>query len=105
MMQNGLCYVLPTWERHTNGNESSSWPTPAAQDGKNSTLPPSQEHRDTLPGQLIRQGQQGYLNPEFVETLMGFPQGWTDISGLHDLESTNMSGNHPESFPTDKEIA
>ena len=30
------------------------WPTPAAQDGKNSTLPPSQRDRDTLPGEVIR---------------------------------------------------
>jgi len=30
------------------------WPTPAAQDAKNSTLPPSQRNRDTLPGEMIR---------------------------------------------------
>ena len=85
-------------------------PTPCAQDAKNSTLPPSQLHRDTVPGALIRgmfytptsvsgnqngridewggshnpyRGEKGkchpqYLNPEFVEWLMGFPIGWTD---------------------------
>lgn len=31
------------------------WPTPCAQDGKNSTLPPSQQERDTIPGALMRQ--------------------------------------------------
>jgi len=89
-------------------------PTPCAQDAKNSTLPPSQLHRDTVPGALIRgmfytptsvsgnqngridewggshnpyRGEKGkchpqYLNPEFVEWLMGFPIGWTgcDVS-------------------------
>ena len=54
-------------------------PTPAAQDAKNSTLPPSQAGRDTLPGQMIRDGRQGQLNPNWVEWLMGFPPGWTDV--------------------------
>jgi len=84
-------------------------PTPCAQDAKNSTLPPSQRRRDTVPGAVIREmfytptsvsghqtgridewggshnpyrGEKGqcrprYLNPEFVEWLMGFPIGWT----------------------------
>ena len=85
------------------------YPTPCAQDAKNSTPPPSQRDRDTVPGALIRRmfytptsvsgNQNGrldewggshnpyrgggqchpqYLNPEFVEWLMGFPPGWTD---------------------------
>lgn len=55
------------------------YPTPVAQDGKNSTLPPSQRNRDTIPGEMLRQGENGSLNPEFVEWLMGFPTGWTDL--------------------------
>jgi len=39
------------------------WPTPAAQDGKNATLPPSQRDRDTVPGAVIRSGETGQLNP------------------------------------------
>ncbi|GED18091.1 hypothetical protein AMI01nite_60820 [Aneurinibacillus migulanus] len=70
-----------------------AWPTPAAQDGKNSTLPPSQIDRDTVPGALMREGQQGQLNPEWVERLMGFPIGWTDISGLQDMDKSNMDGS------------
>ncbi len=54
------------------------WPTPAAQDAKNSTLPPSQINRDTVPGAIMREGQTGQLNPEWVEALMNFPIGWTD---------------------------
>jgi DNA-cytosine methyltransferase len=54
------------------------WPTPAAQDGKNSTLPQSQKERDTIPGAVIKQGQEGQLNPDWVECLMGFPIGWTN---------------------------
>lgn len=54
------------------------WSTPAAQDAKNATLPPSQGTRDTLPGDLIREGAKGQLNSAWVETLIGLPIGWTD---------------------------
>lgn len=56
------------------------WATPAAQDGKNATLPPSQFTMDTLPGDVMRSGERGSLNPDWVEMLMGYPPGWTDIS-------------------------
>ncbi|WP_162988367.1 hypothetical protein [Brevibacillus laterosporus] len=56
-----------------------NWPTPAAQDAKNSTLPPSQIDRDTVPGAVMREGHEGQLNPDWVESLMGFPIGWTDL--------------------------
>lgn len=55
----------------------TAWATPAAQDAKNATLPPSQARRDTLPGDLIRSGSAGQLNPDWVECLMGYPIGWT----------------------------
>ena len=56
-------------------------PTPAAQDGKNSTLPPSQSDRDTLPGCVVKNcqptdGQASQLNPLFVTEMMGFPSDW-----------------------------
>lgn len=56
-------------------------PTPTAQDAKNSTLPPSQRERDSIPGFLLRNGEQsgGRLNPDWVEWLMGVPIGWTDV--------------------------
>jgi DNA (cytosine-5)-methyltransferase 1 len=54
-------------------------PTPTVNDSKNSTLPASQATRDGLPGELIREGVSGQLSPLFVEWLMGFPAGWTDL--------------------------
>ena len=70
-------YSLMGMARHAN------WPTPAAQDAKNSTLPPSQMERDTVPGALLRSGEKagGQLNPTWVEWLMGYPPGWTDLEG------------------------
>lgn len=67
-------------------NAERLWSTPAAQDAKNATLPPSLARRDTLPGYLARQttsepGQPGVLNPAWVEALMNFPPGWTALAG------------------------
>lgn len=89
---------------HLTGAVHQEWPTPTAQDAKNVTCPPSQRERDTLPGARVRQGQQtqGHLNPEWVECLMGFPIGWTDLSGQQDLDNSNTIGNPHEPQQTDK---
>ena len=57
-------------------------PTPTTNDSKNSTLPPSQIDRDGLAGAMLRNpsiqtGEATYLNPSFVEEMMGFPIVWT----------------------------
>jgi hypothetical protein len=57
-------------------------PTPTVNDSKNSSLPPSQADRDGLAGAMLRDnsiptGVATYLNPCFVEEMMGFPLGWT----------------------------
>ena len=56
--------------------------TPTVNDSRNSTLPPLQRGRDSLPGQMLRDdsiptGAATYLNPSFVEEMMGYPVGWT----------------------------
>lgn len=58
-----------------------TWSTPAARDYKDAMLPPASANWDSIPGDLKRSGHTGYLNPEWVEALMGYPQGWTDIAG------------------------
>jgi len=58
------------------------WPTPTTNDAKNATLPPAAKDWDIIPGALMREGytsQEGQLNPEWVEVLMNFPLGWTDV--------------------------
>jgi hypothetical protein len=57
------------------------WPTPTVNDSKNSTLPPSQIKHDNIPGAMLRDGEApgGQLNPTWVEWLMGWPLGWTDL--------------------------
>lgn len=60
------------------------YPTPCAQDAKNSTLPVSLTDRDSIPGHLLRSGEQpgGQLNPDWVEWLMGWPVGWTSLEPM-----------------------
>jgi len=61
-----------------------AFPTPTCDDADNSTLPVSLRDRDNLPGYLLRTGQEsgGQLNPTWVEWLMGWPIGWTDLKPL-----------------------
>jgi hypothetical protein len=72
------------------------WPTPAAQDAKNATLPASQIDRDTIPGAVMRDGGEGQLNPEWVEVLMNFPQGYTDLDSPLTWDSLNINGSLQE---------
>jgi hypothetical protein len=50
------------------------WPTPTASDGMGG--PGSQGRQG---GENLRTAAGGALNPTFVEWLMGFPPGWTDL--------------------------
>ena len=73
-------------ERSRNLNDfAAKFPTPCAQDAKNSTLPISQRDRDSIPGYLLSDGESpgGQLNPGWVEWLMGWPIGWTSLGPLN----------------------
>lgn len=73
-------------ERSRNLNDfAAKFPTPCAQDAKNSTLPISLRDRDSIPGYLLSTGETpgGQLNPDWVEWLMGWPIGWTDLGPLN----------------------
>lgn len=61
------------------------FPTPCAQDAKNSTLPISQRDRDSIPGYLLSTGERpgGQLNPDWVEYLMGWPVGWSSLGPMN----------------------
>jgi hypothetical protein len=57
----------------------SMLPTPTTNDSKNIALPKSQTERDGLAGTMLRSGMSIQLNPEFVEEMMGYPIGWTEL--------------------------
>jgi hypothetical protein len=85
MTRNGVLFQQPAWELTTDETESSLWPTPKANLRKSrrwylrkdeyrsnaGEVPPGMEH---LSGQLI--------NLHWLEWLMGFPIGWTELKDL-----------------------
>lgn len=53
---------------------------------------------DDLPDEVNEDAEQrGLLNPDWVETLMGFPIGWTRPDGPPLVEPLSMRGSRPES--------
>ena len=54
------------------------WPTPNARDALKDTSP----KRDRLPDAVGSDPHGGKLNPDWVEWLMGWPIGWTDLKPL-----------------------
>jgi hypothetical protein len=68
------------------GVELGLWPTPTTQDAANNGGP-SQASRHSPPLNSLVGGP---LNPTWVEWLMGFPLGWTDL-GLSGTQSSPRS--------------
>jgi hypothetical protein len=68
----GMCY--------RGGRKERFWPTPTATDGKGSGQ--NDTVRDRLDYAVEKpDGKRipGQLNPTWVEWLMGYPEGWTDL--------------------------
>lgn len=64
-----------------------SWPTPTAMDGADGLAKRYRKDANGTRSMLLSQkvnylagGGSGQLNPEWVEWLMGFPVGWTELS-------------------------
>ena len=68
-------------------------PTPTANDAKNNGTA-SQQNRNSAALNVVARGS---LNPDWVEWLMGFPRGWTEVSGD---ASPKMSPEYPEESRT-----
>ena len=89
------------------------WPTPLASDGEKGSpnasrglvpavfhtptlndarksLTESQINRKSLTGDMVRSGVTGQLNPMWVEWLMGYPLGWTDLKDSETLSSLKL---------------
>ena len=82
LMQRGVLYQLPQSERPTYESASGLWPTPTVQMTKpdmNRQNRPNSGGDDL--GSLIKKMTGGKLNPTWVEWLMGFPLGGTDLKG------------------------
>jgi DNA (cytosine-5)-methyltransferase 1 len=54
------------------------WPTPVAGDAN---IAAPNQNVVSLGREIRRQEGSGQLNPTWVEWLMGYPSGWTDLEG------------------------
>ena len=70
---------------------SQMWPTPTRRDYKGTNAPEGltrkdgKSRMDQLPNAVAYNSQEkdtGHLNPDWVEWLMGWPIGWTDLNAL-----------------------
>jgi len=58
------------------------WPTPRSRDWKGQSQRGQNAPMDALPNAVAHAGNGGQLNPNWVEWLMGWPIGWTDLGPL-----------------------
>jgi hypothetical protein len=74
-----------------------NWPTPTARDWKDSGKAVVNSHRSSLPQTIARDNKEawvkggGALNPTWVEWLMGYPAGYTDLKDWAILSSRKSS--------------
>jgi hypothetical protein len=65
--------------------KATLWPTPTTRDYKGGRKPETLKAKGRLPSNSLPDsvnsaaGETGPLNPPFVEWLMGFPTGWTEL--------------------------
>ena len=82
MTRSGVLYQQPDWVRPIDATDLLSWPTPTARDGKGASGHKKLSRRLadlTYRARIVDGVTTGSLNPRWVEWLMGFPIGWTDL--------------------------
>jgi len=89
----------------TTDKKQGFWPTPASRDYKGAVAPETLEAKgrnetNSLGDAIGEGGQQGSLNPDWVEWLMGIPIGWTDIDCDEPQEHLGWDEDPAEFFPT-----
>jgi len=66
--------LAPSMQKHPSSR--AMWPTPTARDWKDNGKSPAELARNS---KTLATHAGGKLNPQWVEWLMGFPIGWTDL--------------------------
>ncbi len=80
-MRGGVCSALTTLELPTAETVSGFWPTPTASDAMGG--PGGQRDGGAnLRTAVAAAGARGPLNPDWIEWLMGWPAGWTELRPL-----------------------
>lgn len=92
LMRNGQSFHSALWVLHTHEPACSYWPTPRETMSRIrvSALTRTNGFKDGGPNleeMVAARGERGgYLNPRWIEWLMGFPDGWCSLH-LADLET------------------
>ena len=76
MMRNGIAYRLPPLVPLTDAIECGLLPTPMARDWRSGKASPATLAKNSRP---LSERIGGLLNPAWIEWLMGFPTGWTEL--------------------------
>ena len=86
MTVSGHAYALRIWEHAIDETDGGLLPTPTARDHKDSGKNVNYQklaQKSRLAGVLVTtcssQGGPTYLNPYFLEEMMGYPTGWTAL--------------------------
>ena len=84
MTANGQCWELPMLGRRTSVTGFGFWPTPRTAGMCGGTGSWELLNKNTTPEEAKQMGagNGGKLNPTWVEWLMGWPLGWTDLKPL-----------------------
>jgi hypothetical protein len=112
IMRHGACSELPTSALRTSATESGSsqsWPTPVASEGRDCGAKWDLLARLDKGGRIQRriasrggletqQTDRSALNPSWVEWLMGWPIGWTDLHAPATDRFRQWQQSHSESY-------
>ena len=96
MMQNGECSERAMSAHRIGETESGSWPTPKCQDSRGALVDRKKCNLAEVVhgGELTPQNRKARLNPNWVEWLMGWPIGWTDLKPLEMDRFQQWCGSH-----------
>lgn len=98
MMRDGVCWERTTLELPIRGTGSGLWPTPSANEDAAGT-PDGKMQRMLgncveVRGETPEEWATGTLNPDWVEWIMGWPVGWTDLKPLETARFRKWPHSH-----------
>jgi hypothetical protein len=100
MIVSGALFQHPTAARPISGTASGLWPTPQASDNRdrgNMSTPAIKRRIEKGKQVMLSMSvseQNGRLNPVWVEWLMGWPLGWTDLKPLEMVRFQEWQQQH-----------